>query len=264
MKTSCAFIASLLACAAPLFAQSAPPGTAQDGYDSAHALEMYREGNATMFLNDFGQLRRYHDADAALPAPAPGEQRVIFFGDSITDIWKLDESFPGKHYINRGIGGQTTPQMLVRFRADVVDLRPAVVVILAGTNDIAGNTGPETLEQIEGDYASLAELARANGIRAVFSSVMPINYDNPTALRFFLQRSPEKILKLNAWLQPYCAAHSLVYLDYFSAMVDERGLLKKSLSDDGLHPNAAGFAVMTPLAQAAIDKALAGPVAVAH
>jgi lysophospholipase L1-like esterase len=250
-----------LACAVAAFAQSvAPgdtPGTAQDGYEAAHSLEMYREGNASMFMNDFGQLRRYHDADAALGPPTSGEPRVIFFGDSITDIWKLDDSFPGKHYINRGIGGQTTPQMLVRFRPDVLDLHPAVVVILAGTNDIAGNSGPETLEQIEGDYASLAELARTNGIRVVFSSVTPINHDNPRALLFFLQRSPEKILALNAWLQQYCSAHGLVYLNYFSALVDERGLLKAGLSDDGLHPNAAGFAVMAPLAQAAIDKALA-------
>jgi lysophospholipase L1-like esterase len=259
MKIPHFLIAALLACAAPVFAQSAPPGTAQDGYDSARSLELYREGHASMFMNDFGQLERYHDADAALGAPAPGEHRVVFFGDSITDIWKLDESFPGKHYINRGIGGQTTPQMLVRFRADVIDLRPAVVVILAGTNDIAGNTGDESLEQIEGDYASLAELARASGIRVVFASVTPINDDNPTALKFFLQRSPQKILALNEWLKKYCADRRLVYLDYFSALVDGRGLLKKSLSDDGLHPNAAGFAVMAPLAQGAIDKALAMP-----
>jgi lysophospholipase L1-like esterase len=259
MKTSFVLAGALLACAVPALAQSTPPGTARDGYDSARSLEMYREGNASMFMNDFGQLRRYHDADVAPGPPVPGEPRVIFFGDSITDIWKLDESFPGKHYINRGIGGQTTPQMLVRFRPDVIDLHPAVVVVLAGTNDIAGNTGPETLEQIEGDYASLAELARANGIRVIFSSVTPIHHDNPRALLFFLQRSPEKILVLNAWLQKYCADHGLVYLDYFSAMVDERGLLKSALSDDGLHPNAAGFAVMAPLAQAAIDRALAQP-----
>ena len=265
MKTSFFLIGAMLASAAAALAQSTPPatapatapGTAQDGYEAAHSLEMYREGNAAMFMNDFGQLKRYHDANAQLGPAAPGEKRVVFFGDSITDIWKLDESFPGKHYINRGIGGQTTPQMLVRFRADVLSLKPAVVVILAGTNDVAGNTGPETLEQIEGDYASLAELARANGIRVVFSSVMPINHDNPRALLFFLQRSPEKILALNVWLKQYCADHGLVYLDYFSAMVDDRGLLKSDLSGDGLHPNAAGFAVMAPLAQAAIEKALA-------
>src|ERR1700744_2203472 len=140
-------------------------GTPQDGYASARSLELYREGNAKMLMNDFGQLSRYHDDDVKLASPAAGEKRVVFFGDSITDIWKLDESFPGKHYINRGIGGQTTPQMLVRFRADVIDLHPAVVVVLAGTNDIAGNTGDETLEQIEGEYASMAERGKVNGMR---------------------------------------------------------------------------------------------------
>jgi lysophospholipase L1-like esterase len=234
-------------------------GTAQDGYDSARSLELYREGNARMLMNDFGQLERYRAADAQLGPPAAGEQRVVFFGDSITDIWKLDESFPGKHYINRGIGGQTTPQMLVRFRPDVIDLQPAVVVVLAGTNDIAGNTGEETLEQIEGDYATLAELAKVHGIHLVFASVMPINDYNPTALRFFLQRSPAKILKLNEWLKKYCADNGLVYLDYFSAMVDDHGMLKAELTGDGLHPNAAGFGVMAPLAEAAVEKALGMP-----
>lgn len=245
-------------------AQSVPAGTplqgtAQDGYASARSLELYREGHASMLMNDYGQLARYHDDDVKLGARAQGERRVIFFGDSITDIWKLDESFPGKHYINRGIGGQTTPQMLVRFRQDVIDLHPAVVVVLAGTNDIAGNTGEETLEQIEGDYASFAELAKANGIRLIFSSVMPVNNYNQRALWFFLQRSPEKILALNEWLKKFCAGHDLLYVDYFSAMVDARGMLKAELTSDGLHPNAAGFAVMAPLAQAAIDKALTSP-----
>jgi lysophospholipase L1-like esterase len=231
------------------------PATAQDGYASARSLELYREGHASMLMNDYGQLARYHDDDVKLGTPAPGEKRVVFFGDSITDIWKLDESFRGRHYINRGIGGQTTPQMLVRFRADVIDLKPAVLVVLAGTNDIAGNTGDETLEQIEGDYATMAELAKANGIRVIFSSLLPINNYNPRALLFFLQRSPEKIVALNVWLKQYCADKGLVYLDYFSAMVDGRGMLKAELTEDGLHPNAAGFAVMAPLAQAAIEKA---------
>ncbi|HEY6448210.1 MAG TPA: SGNH/GDSL hydrolase family protein [Acidobacteriaceae bacterium] len=262
MRNTLVFAAAVLAWTAPAFTQSAPPNaTAQDGYQSARSLELYREGHAEMLMNDFGQLARYHDANAALGPAVQGEPRVVFFGDSITDIWKLDDSFPGKHYINRGIGGQTTPQMLVRFRQDVVDLHPGVVVILAGTNDIAGNTGDETLEQVEDDYASFAELSRANGIRVVFSSVTPINYDNPAALRFFLQRSPQKILALNNWLKRYCAANGLVYLDYFSALVDDRGLLKANLSGDGLHPNAAGFAVMVPLAQAAITRALGMPVA---
>lgn len=229
--------------------------TAQDGYAAARSLELYREGNARMLMNDYGQLARYHDDDMKLGAPAAGEKRVVFFGDSITDIWKLDDSFPGKHYINRGIGGQTTPQMLVRFRADVIDLKPAVVVVLAGTNDIAGNTGEETLEQIEGDYATMAELAKVNGIRLVFSSLTPINDYNQRAMWFFLQRSPEKILQLNAWLKKYCADNGLVYLNYFSAMVDGRGMPKAELTQDGLHPNAAGFAMMAPLAEKAIEQA---------
>jgi lysophospholipase L1-like esterase len=259
MKKLLMFMAILAGtCAGAAWAQDAGtpvPATPQDGYAAARSLELYREGNARMLMNDYGQLSRYHDDDVRLGTAAPGERRVIFFGDSITDIWKLDESFPGKHYINRGIGGQTTPQMLVRFRADVIDLHPAVVVVLAGTNDVAGNTGDETLEQIEGDYTTMAELAKVNGIRLVFSSVTPINNYNPRALLFFLQRSPEKILQLNEWLKKYCADNSLVYLDYFSAMVDGRGMLKANLTEDGLHPNAAGFAVMAPLAQAAIEQA---------
>jgi lysophospholipase L1-like esterase len=260
MKKLVLLMAVVLACFGA-WAQSAGPaagspleGTAQDGYASARSLELYRENHASMFMNDYGQLSRYHDDDVKLGPAAAGEQRVVFFGDSITDIWKLDESFPGKHYVNRGIGGQTTPQMLVRFRPDVIDLKPVVVVVLAGTNDIAGNTGEETLEQIEGDYATMAELAKVHGIRMVFASVMPVNNYNPRALSFSLQRSPEKILALNTWLQKYCSENGLVYLDYFSAMVDARGMLKAELTGDGLHPNAAGFAVMAPLATAAIDK----------
>ena len=220
-------------------------------------LDQYRASRIAVFTDDYGQLARYRDANAALKAPAPGENRVIFFGDSITDIWKLEDSFPGKPYLNRGIGGQTTPQMLVRFRQDVIDLHPKVVVILAGTNDIAGNTGPMRLEDIEADYASMAELARANHIAVVFSSVLPVHNYTPKSQDFFAQRSPEKILALNRWLKDNCAANGLIYLDYFSAMVDDKGLLKRDLAEDGLHPNAAGFKIMSPLAEKAIAKALA-------
>ena len=219
-------------------------------------LDQYRASRIAVFTDDYGQLARYRAANAALKPPAHGENRVVFFGDSITDIWKLEDSFPGKPYLNRGIGGQTTPQMLVRFRQDVIDLHPKVVVILAGTNDIAGNTGPMRLEDIEADYASLAELARENHIAVVFSSVLPVHNYTPKAQAFYAQRSPEKILALNRWLKEYCAAHHLIYLDYFSAMVDDKGLLKRELADDGLHPNAAGFKIMAPLAEAAIHKAL--------
>jgi lysophospholipase L1-like esterase len=219
-------------------------------------LDQYRARRIAVFFDDFGQLARYRDADAALKPPAPGENRVIFFGDSITDLWKLADSFPGKPYINRGIGGQTTPQMLVRFRQDVIDLHPQAVVILAGTNDIAGNTGPMRLEDIEENYASLAELARDHDVRVIYSSVLPVHNYTEKAKDFFAQRSTEKILELNRWLKNYCESNHLVYLDYFSAMVDEKGLLKKDLSDDGLHPNAAGYKLMAPMAEGAIERAV--------
>jgi lysophospholipase L1-like esterase len=239
------------------FAQqsAAPLGIPSTGFAG---LDQYRASRIPVFTDDYGQLARYRDANAALKPPAAGESRVVFFGDSITDIWHLDEYFAGKPYINRGIGGQTTPQMLVRFRQDVIDLHPKVVIILAGTNDIAGNTGPMRLEDIEDDYASIADLARANGIKLIYSSVLPVHNYTERSKDFFAQRSPEKILALNAWLKNYCAeaAHACIYLDYFSAVVDDKGLLKKELADDGLHPNAVGYKVMAPMAEAAIEKAL--------
>jgi lysophospholipase L1-like esterase len=221
------------------------------------AREKYRNSKAATLRDDFGELARYRGADAALKPPAPGETRVVFFGDSITDIWHLDEYFPGKPYINRGISGQTTPQMLIRFRQDVIDLHPKVVVILAGTNDIAGNTGPMRLEDIEANYTSFADLARANGIRVVLSSVLPVHNYTPQSVNMYAGRSPAKILELNRWLKSYVAAHSgCIYLDYFNAMVDDRGLLKRDLAEDGLHPNAAGYKIMAPLAEAAILEAV--------
>ena len=207
-------------------------------------------------MNDFGELERYRAANAALPPPASGENRVVFFGDSITDIWHLDESFPGKPYVNRGIGGQTTSQMLVRFRQDVINLQAKVVVILAGTNDIAGNSGPISNENIEANLTSIAELARANGVKVVFSSVLPVHNYTPQAQDFFAQRPMERILALNKWLKDYCEKNDLVYLDYFGAVVDDKGMLKRDLADDGLHPNKAGFAIMAPLAEKAIEKEL--------
>jgi lysophospholipase L1-like esterase len=221
-------------------------------------LDQYRASRIAVFTDDFGQLGRYRDANASLKPPASGENRVVFFGDSITDMWSLEDYFPGKPYLNRGIGGQTTPQMLVRFRQDVIDLHPRAVVILVGTNDIAGNTGPMRLEDIEANYASLAELARANHIAVVFSSVLPVHNYTPKSQDFFAQRPPEKVLALNRWLGDYCAANGLVYLDYFTALVDDKGLLKRDLAEDGLHPNVAGYKIMAPLAEAAIAKALAG------
>jgi lysophospholipase L1-like esterase len=250
----------LVVSVAVLAQQPAPPAIPTTGFAG---LDQYRASRIAVFTDDYGQLARYREANEKLGPPAPGENRVVFFGDSITDIWHLDEYFPGKPYINRGIGGQTTPQMLVRFRQDVIDLHPKVVVILAGTNDIAGNTGPMRLEDIEADFASLAELARAHDIKVIYSSILPVhNYTDPSK-DFFAQRSPEKILELNKWLKNYCApasaggrSNGCVYLGYFSAVVDDKGLLKKDLADDGLHPNAAGYKIMAPMAEAAIEKAL--------
>src|SRR5580692_5951855 len=239
------------------FAQqsSQPPSIPRTGFAG---LDQYRASRIAVFTDDYGQLARYREANAKLGPPSASENRVVFFGDSITDIWKLENYFTGKPYVNRGIGGQTTPQMLVRFRQDVVDLRPKVVVILAGTNDIAGNTGPMRLEDIEADFATFAELARADDIKVIYSSVLPVHNYTDRSKDFFAQRPTEKILVLNRWLKNYCSTSSngCAYVDYFSAMVDDKGLMKKDLADDGLHPNPAGFKIMAPLAEAAIEKAL--------
>jgi lysophospholipase L1-like esterase len=214
-------------------------------------------------LQDWPNIARYHDANASVQPPATTEKRVVFMGDSITDGWVRPENggfFPGKPYIDRGISGQTTPQMLIRFRPDVIALQPKVVVILAGTNDLAGNTGPMTLDQIEGNLQSMDELAHANKIRVVLASVLPVsNYGHdregkPVDMR--TKRPPEKIIELNTWIKNYAAAHGDIYLDYFSATVDEHGLFKADISEDGLHPNAKGYAIMSPLAEQAIQQAL--------
>lgn len=211
-------------------------------------------------LNDFPNFARYRDANTKLAPPAKGEQRVVFMGDSITDSWKLDQYFPGSPYVNRGISGQTTSQMLLRFRADVIDLHPKVVVILAGTNDISGNTGPITLEGIENNYESMVDLAHANGINVVFASIMPISDYNKNAqgnpIIRSVQRRPDQIAALNEWIKKYCAERKLVYLDYFSAMADEKGFLKPDIANDGLHPNSKGYELIKPLAENAIKAAL--------
>ena len=235
---------------------AAPPSIPSTGFAG---LDQYRASRIAMFYNDYGQLNRYRGTNGSLHAMPLPKVRVVFFGDSITDIWKLENYFPGKPYENRGIGGQTTPQMLVRFRQDVIELHPQVVVILAGTNDIAGNTGPMLSEDIEANLTSMATLAKANQIRVVFASVLPVHNYTEKSKDFFAQRPGERILELNSWLKKYCSENDLAYLDYFSALVDDKGLLKKELADDGLHPNAAGFKIMAPLAEAAIAKAMGKP-----
>jgi lysophospholipase L1-like esterase len=221
--------------------------------DSARVAAQ-RAAEEDRLRNDWANLQRYGKADAELPPPAAGEDRVVFMGNSITEGWRPNfrDMFPGKPYINRGISGQTTPQMLVRFRPDVVALKPKVVVILAGTNDIAGNTGPSTLEMIENNLASMAELAKANGIRVVMASVLPA-YDYKW--KPGLEPAP-KIVALNAWIKDYAQKNGAVYLDYHTPMRDEKNGLKAELSGDGVHPNDAGYKIMAPLTQAAIDQAL--------
>jgi lysophospholipase L1-like esterase len=215
-------------------------------------------------LADYGRLARFAAANAALAPPRAGESRVVFFGDSITDNWSkggYGGFFPGKPYVNRGIGGQTTSQMLLRFQADVVANKPRAVVVLAGTNDIAGNAGPISVEAIEQNLAAMAEIAKAHGVKVVLASILPVSDDKKDRdgrpIVRTTDRPPAKIRQLNAWLQQYAAEHGSVYLDYFTALADPGGMLKTEMNDDGLHPNAAGYAVMKPLAEAAIQKALA-------
>jgi len=222
-------------------------------------------------LQDWNQIGRYHAANVELKKQPADPQRVVFMGDSITDAWRLAEYFPGKPYVNRGISGQTTPQMLVRMYPDVIDLAPKVLVILAGTNDIARNTGPQTLEMIEHNFMAMTELAQAHNMKVVLCSVMPISdypalnpqpatgrggAPAPIRRKQTEIRPPADIIRLNAWLKDYAAKAGAMYADYYAATVDEKGWLKEPISGDGLHPNPQGYALMAPVVEAAIQKAL--------
>lgn len=208
----------------------------------------------SLSAQDWPNLAKYQEANAKVKRPKKGENRVVFMGNSITEGWGniMPEFFEENPYINRGISGQTTPQMLVRFRQDVVDLQPKAVVILAGINDIAGNTGPSTLDMIADNIQSMAEIARTNGIKVVIASVLPA-YDFPW--RPGMEPAP-KVVKLNKMLKKYCKQQDFVYLDYFTPMADKKDALKAGLGDDGVHPNLKGYQIMAPLAKAAIEKAL--------
>ena len=203
---------------------------------------------------DWANLNKYQTQNAALQIPAKGEKRIVFMGDSITEFWSIidPDYFSGKNYVNRGISGQTTPQMLIRFRADVIALQPSLVIILAGVNDIAGNTGPSSIEMIRDNIFSMIELAKANHITVILCSVLPA-YDFSWKPN---QEPIEKIKALNTILQDYADANNIVYLDYYSAMVDERQGLKIDYSNDGVHPNKTGYQIMKPLAEKAIELAL--------
>jgi lysophospholipase L1-like esterase len=211
---------------------------------------------SSQFTNaqDWPNLKRFQEENAKLAAPVANEKRVVFMGNSITEGWKNSspEFFNGRPYINRGISGQTTPQMLIRFHQDVVNLKPKVVVLLCGINDIAGNTGPSTLEMIQDNIAAMAEIARANKINVVLSSVLPA-FDFPWKPGM---EPANKVIALNTWIKAYAAQHKLIYLDYFSAMKDERNGLSEDLAKDGIHPTKKGYAIMEPLAEKAIAQAM--------
>jgi lysophospholipase L1-like esterase len=227
--------------------QAAPAAKA-----SWHPDNEYWRHHDQLLQTDFPWLARFKEENLKFGPPAAGEKRVVFMGDSITEGWHLDKSFPGKPYINRGISGQTTPQMVLRFHQDVIALKPRVVVILGGINDIAENTGPMTLEQTENNFAAMTEMAKENGIKVVLCSVLPA-----VSFSWHPGMTPAPLVaELNKWIKNYAAEKGVVYVDYYSAMKDERGGLPASLSRDGVHPLPAGQAIMVPLVQAGIDKAL--------
>ncbi|MEP6944609.1 MAG: GDSL-type esterase/lipase family protein [Acidobacteriota bacterium] len=236
-----------------LLAQAASPSS-DTNPDKARADRLQAR------LTDFPALARYREANAKLVPPAKGENRVVFFGDSITDSWKLDSYFPGLPYINRGISGQSTYHMLLRFRADVINLQPKVVVVLAGTNDISSTTEQDKMATIESNITSMVDLAHANGINVVIASVTPVSdYNKDASGRPIIRtalRPPGQINELNTFIRQLCVKRGLVYLDYFSSMANDKGLLKEDIGKDGLHPNDKGYAVMRPLVETAINAAL--------
>lgn len=214
---------------------------------------------------DRDRLSRYADADSRLPPPQPAKPRVVFLGDSITDFWRLNEYFPDRDFVNRGISGQITGQMLGRMKADVLDLKPAAVLVLAGTNDIARGV---PLSTIENNLAMIAELTKAHHIVPLLASVLPVSDYHKNEDPFWertRQRPPESIRALNAWIQNFCRERNYTYVDYFPALVDQAGFLRPDLAHDGLHPNSGGYRLMAPIALATIDKAVpATPVKPKH
>lgn len=205
-------------------------------------------------LQDWNQLGRYGEDDRRLKAEPANPRGVVFLGDSITDGWDLRNFFPGKPYVNRGISGQITSQMLVRMFPDVIDLHPAAVIILAGTNDIAGNDGPETLTMVEENLQAMAELAQKHGIKVILCALTPVS--DYTDHKQTEHRPPADILELNNWLRGYARQAREAYADYYSALVDAQGMLRDGYSNDGLHPNAKGYALLAPVAEAAIEEVL--------
>lgn len=221
-----------------------------------HFIALLDQREGALRPADRDNLRRYLDANLKTPPPAPGKPRVVFFGDSITDGWRINEYFPGQDYVNRGISGQVTGEMLGRMKADVIDLKPAAMLILGGTNDLARGT---QLATIQNNLAMIADLCVQNKIKPIFASVLPVSdyhKDKNPAYEMTKRRPPDQIKALNAWLKSFCQNRGFTYLDYFTALADGGGMLKAEVADDGLHPNAAGYRLMAPLAADAIQRAL--------
>ncbi|WP_420143083.1 GDSL-type esterase/lipase family protein [Sphingobium sp.] len=238
--------------------QSSPERRVVTEKDWGPWLGPFRAKLVPSMMQDFGERYLYAPANAALPAPKAGEQRVVFLGDSITDRWNLAASFPGKPYINRGIGSQVTAQMLLRFHQDVIALKPRAVVILAGINDVQGFLQHETPQQIETNWEAMADLADAHHIAVVFGSILPVNDYTDAAKDVVRERKPELLVELNGWLRAFCAKRGYGFADYHAAMVDAKGLMTAAYTRDGVHPLDNGYAVMAPIAQQAIDRALHG------
>lgn len=212
-------------------------------------------------MEDFGERYLYAKADAEIAASPPEAGRIVFIGDSITDRWDLATAFPGKPYVNRGIGSQVSAQMVLRFHQDVVALRPAAVVILAGVNDVQGFLQQDSVEEIEANYEAMADMADRHAIRPIFASILPVSGDPPAASTVLAERHPDELRVLNAWLRRFCDARGYQYADYYEVLVDRRGQMRRGLTDDGVHPLDAGYALMAPVAERAIARALARPAA---
>lgn len=250
-------LGALLLCAAgePHYQSSPERRTVTDRHDWGAWAGPFRDRLVPSLMQDFGERYLYAPANALLPPPAPDERRVVFIGDSITDIWNLARSFPGKPYINRGIGSQVTAQMLVRFEQDVISLHPRAVVILGGVNDVTGFLQLETADGIYSNIEAMADIADRHGIKVVLCSILPVT-NTSTANYVAAERKPELLRAVNARLRALAAARGYAYADYAAAVAGPDGMLRADLTEDGVHPLAAGYALMAPIAEAAIDHVL--------
>jgi lysophospholipase L1-like esterase len=256
-----ASIASVSTAVTPDHYQSSPPRRTVAEHNWGQWLGPFRAQLVPSLMRDFGERYLYAKADEMLPAPSLGQRRIVFLGDSITDRWNLAVSFPGKSYINRGIGSQVTAQMVLRFHQDVIGLHPAAVVILAGVNDVQGFLQQDTAEDIEANYEAMADMADRHGIRPIFGSILPVSSYPPGASGVLAERHPAELRQLNAWLGRFCKLRGYQYADYYTVLVDGSGQMRRGLTDDGVHPLDAGYALMAPVAEAAIERALRTPFA---